>query len=162
MKRSLKLVGRISRTDYESEGCRFDSGRVYFLWGDRPPLRHRAGPLGTLAACCENKAAMPTRSNACVASYQIEGLCQSLRPLVLNGLDPGVEARHALRKLRDGWVGSGSGMTVELIPEVTDESSPADLLVTAELLRVSMIAFLTPEEAEEQRGFFGFRNPGGA
>jgi hypothetical protein len=53
-------------------------------------------------------------------------------------------------------------MTVELIPEVTDESSPADLLVTAELLRVSMIAFLTPEEAEEQRGFFGFRNPGGA
>lgn len=102
---------------------------------------------------------MTTRSNNFVASYQIEGLCQALRPLVLNGIEPGKSARHILRTLRDGFVGSGSGTTVELIPQVTDDSTPSDLLVAAEILRVSMIAFLTPEEAEEQRGYFGFRRP---
>jgi hypothetical protein len=79
-------------------------------------------------------------------------------PLVIQGQDPGKSARDVLRKLRDGWIKGASGSTVELIPDVTDESSPADVLVAAEILRVSMIAFLTPEEAEEQRGFFGFRS----
>lgn len=102
---------------------------------------------------------MPTRSNNFVASFQIEAICHALRPLVLGGIEPGPVARKTLRILRDGFVGGGSGTTVELIPEVTDELSPADLLVTAEILRVSMIAFLTPEEAEEQRGHFGFRVP---
>lgn len=100
---------------------------------------------------------MATRSNNFVASFQIEGLCQALRALVLNGVDPGILARQVLRSLRDGFVKSGDGITVQHIPEVTDKCSAGDLLVVAELL--SMIAFLTPEEAQEQRGYFGFRGP---
>jgi hypothetical protein len=102
---------------------------------------------------------MSTRSNNFVASFQIEALCQSLRTLAANRLEPGSAARGVLRSLRDGFVKSGTGTTVQHIPDVGDECSLADLIVIAELLRVSMIAFLTPEEADEQRGYFGFRAP---
>ncbi len=101
-----------------------------------------------------------SRSNNFVASFQVEGLCQAIRALVLQGIDPGPAARQALRGLRDVFVAVGKGATIKLIPEVDDDSSPADLLVIAEVLRTTMIAFLTPEEAQEQRGHFGFHQSG--
>lgn len=97
-----------------------------------------------------------TRSNTVLASFQIEGLCKALRELVLRGIEPGDVARGLLRSLRDTVVGSVIGATVEHIPEVTKEALASDLLVVAEVLRATMLAFLTPEEAEEQRGTFGF------
>jgi hypothetical protein len=33
---------------------------------------------------------------------------------------------------------------------------PYDLLISAEVLRATILAFLSPEEADEQRGAFGF------
>jgi len=62
-----------------------------------------------------------------------------------------------LRSLRDGFLEGGDGPTIKLIPEMDTASTPSDLLAIAEVLRVTMLAFLTPEEADEQRGHFGFR-----
>lgn len=106
---------------------------------------------------------MSNRSNNFVASYQIEGLCTALRVVVSSGAQPGKSARELLRCLRDGFVESGTGTTVEQIPEVTDSTPAADLLIIAEVLRATMLAFLTPEEIEENRGVFGFHGrPDGA
>lgn len=98
-----------------------------------------------------------TRSNRFVAWLQVEGLCVALRQLVPRGIDPGPLARAFLRSLRDGFVQSGSGLVFEHIPEVSDTTSPAELLVMAETLRSSMVAFFTPEEIQERRriGFGG-------
>ncbi len=57
-----------------------------------------------------------------------------------------------LQSLRDKFVDYGEGYTVDHIPAVTDKTDAADLLLIAEVLRSTMLAFLTPEEVEERRG----------
>jgi hypothetical protein len=94
-----------------------------------------------------------------VASFQIEAISNALRRLVLNAIEPGLVTQKTLQNLRDVFVAGASTTSVKQISEVTEEMSTEDLLINAEILRVSMIVFLTPEEAEGQRGYFGYRIP---
>jgi hypothetical protein len=118
---------------------------------DRWPSGKKSVPQG-------DEGDMNKRSNNFVASFQIEGLCTALRILASSGVQYGNTAWELLRSLRNAFVESGTGVTVEHIPEVSDKSSPADLLIIAEVLRSTMLAFLTPEEVRENRGVFGFHN----
>jgi hypothetical protein len=96
------------------------------------------------------------RSNLFIASFQVEGLCTALRATTAVGGQPGPATLELLKSLRDAIVSVGSGLTVEHLPEVTNEMNSYDVLTTAEVLRTTILAFLSPEEAEEQRGVFGF------
>ena len=49
-----------------------------------------------------------------------------------------------------------TGRAVEVLPEVIESSSAAELLVLAEVLNETLNAFLKPEEGEEKRKIFGF------
>jgi hypothetical protein len=42
------------------------------------------------------------------------------------------------------------------LPEIKDDSPVADLLVAAEVIRSTMLAFMSPEEIAEQRESIGF------
>jgi hypothetical protein len=97
-----------------------------------------------------------SRSNEFLASFQMQALCNSLKSLIAVGTDPGPEARALLKALREEFVGRCSGRAIDRIPDVTDDTSGAALLVIAEVLFFTNLAFLTPEEAEEQRRF-GFQ-----
>ena len=99
---------------------------------------------------------LKNRSNNFIVYFQIEGVCMALRQLVPHGVEPGPQTRQLVRNLHDGLVEVSSGKPIEHIPEVTDNTGPADLLVIAETLRSTMLAFLTPEEVKE-RGALGFR-----
>ena len=46
--------------------------------------------------------------------------------------------------------------SVEGLPDVDETVKPADLLAVAEVLNGTLDAFLSPEEGEEKRKFFGF------
>ena len=106
----------------------------------------------------QNKKREMTRSDAFLASFQSDALCRTLQALVLNGIEPGPEARSLLKSLRDEFVARATGRPCERIPDVTDATSGADLLVIAEVLRATDIAFLTPEEIED-RAAIGFAVP---
>lgn len=100
----------------------------------------------------ENRA---TRSEGFLSFFQCEAMCSHLRSLVLQGIEPGPEARDVLRSLRDDFVARTTGRPSERIPAITDETTPVDLLAVAELLLATNLAFLTPEELEE-RASMGF------
>jgi hypothetical protein len=97
-----------------------------------------------------------SRSNEFLASFQMQALCNALKSLIAVGADPGPEARALLKALREEFVGRCSGRAIDRIPKVDDDTSGPALLVIAELLYFTNLAFLTREEAEEQRRF-GFR-----
>jgi hypothetical protein len=92
-----------------------------------------------------------SRSDEFLASFQMQAMCSSLRSLVAVGADPGPEARAFLKSLRDAFVSRCSGRAIDRIPEVEDDTSGPALLVIAEILFFTNLAFLTPEEVEEQR-----------
>lgn len=96
------------------------------------------------------------RSNLFVASFQIEGLCSALRMTVASGAKPGPAALELLKSLRDALVRTDTGLIIEHLPNVNDDMDPHDVLATAEVVRTTILAFLTSEEVEEQRGVFGF------
>ena len=94
-----------------------------------------------------------SRSDAFLASFQMQALCNSLKSLIAVGTDPGPEARALLKALREEFVNRCSGCAIDRIPKVDDDTSGPALLVIAEVLFFTNLAFLTPEEAEEQRRF---------
>jgi len=49
-----------------------------------------------------------------------------------------------------------SGPVVEFFPDIDEQTTPADILMIAEVLRASILAFLSPEEFENRREAFGF------
>ena len=98
------------------------------------------------------------RSNLFIASFQVEGLYNALRTTITVGGTPGKVAIRLLKSLRDSIVSVGSRLTVEHLPEITEDMTSHDVLAAAEVLRTTILAFLPPEEAEEQRGVFGFHS----
>lgn len=100
-----------------------------------------------------------TRSIEFIAQFQIEALCQSLRTLILARVEPGPQSRQTLKSLRDELVARTTGRPSERIPKVTDDTSASDLLVIAELVRATGIAFLSPEDIE-QRNSIGLHASG--
>ncbi len=61
-----------------------------------------------------------------------------------------------LRRLRAELLKIVSGPCVGEFPEIDETAKPADLLVIAEVMNGTLDAFLSPEEGEEKRRFFGF------
>ena len=92
-----------------------------------------------------------TRSIEFIAQFQVESICQSLRTMIHARVEPGQQTRRVLQSLRDELVARCTGKPSERIPQVTDDTSSSDLLMIAELVRATGIAFLTPEEIEERR-----------
>lgn len=94
------------------------------------------------------------RSNLFIASFQAEGLCQAMRLTISVKGIPGPASISLLRNLRE--LVAGAGIAVEHLPNVAEDMDPFDVLMIAEVVRATILAFLTPEEAAEQRGVFGF------
>jgi len=104
------------------------------------------------------KKASSWRSAEFLASFQLDALCRTLEVLVLNGIEPGPQARGLLKSLRDEFRARSTGRSAERIPDISDATCAADLLVIAEVVRATDIAFLTPEEIED-RAAMGFPVP---
>jgi len=92
-----------------------------------------------------------TRSEEFIADFQLEALCRSLRTMIGAHVEPGPQSRQVLQSLRDEYVARVRGKSPERIPQVTDDTSAADLLMIAELVLATVKAFLTPEEIEERK-----------
>lgn len=94
------------------------------------------------------------RSGRFMVYFQATGLCEALRTAIQAGGKPGKLTVEFLRKLREDAQQIGAGPAFERLPPVDDTSSPADLLIAAELIRSSMLAFLSPEEIEKSERSF--------
>src|SRR5258708_1259845 len=88
------------------------------------------------------------RSGLSILSYQLDGLCSGLRQVVPYGQPVGPLSLSILKRLKLTFESIVDGPALEGFPEVDEESSPSDVLVIAEVLRSSLLAFLSPEEME--------------
>lgn len=99
------------------------------------------------------------RSGLFIVSFQLEGLCSALRLAVQTGQPHGKETIAILKKLnQDVSTVILRGKILERMPAIPDEACTVDLLAIAEILRHSLMVFLTPVELEEQQSSFGFRS----
>jgi hypothetical protein len=96
------------------------------------------------------------RSGISILSFQIQGLCNALRIAVQSGQPVGPVSGALFVKLRNDTLSVVSGRCVEGLPEMDGSASPVDLLTYTEILNETLNAFLSPEEGEEKRRFFGF------
>jgi hypothetical protein len=64
-----------------------------------------------------------------------------------------------LQRLKQAFDGVASGVPVENLPDVDEHSTPSDILMAAEVLRATLLAFLSPEEIGERRAAIGFHTP---
>jgi hypothetical protein len=97
------------------------------------------------------------RSHLFIMSYQLEGICAGLRLTVPNGLSPGQVTVEMLKKVSTEFAAICRGRTVEDLPQISEASNPVDVLVMAETLRATLLAFLSPEELAEHRNI-GFHS----
>lgn len=104
----------------------------------------------------EENANIIDRSALFILACQSEGLCCSLRQTVPNGLSHGPGTVSMLKKLLNDFDSLSSGKPVENFPEINESLSSTDLLTIAEVVRSSILAFLTPEEKKEHDKTFGF------
>ena len=93
-----------------------------------------------------------------IDSYQIQALCEALRFALQTGNTPGPAAIEVLSSIRKSMsvIIKTDGPQVDRVPDVTSEMSAVDLLAIAEVMRATYLAFLSPEELEEQSDTFGF------
>jgi len=91
------------------------------------------------------------RSGLFIISFQIEGVCTGLRLTVPHGLAPGKGTITILRKLVADFASISTGKMLKDLPEISESSSPVDILVFAETLRTSILAFLSPDEILERK-----------
>jgi hypothetical protein len=96
------------------------------------------------------------RSGRSILSFQLQSLCGAMRLAVQAGQPLGSPSITMLRRLRSELLKIVSGSCVSEFPEIDDTAKPADLLVIAEVMNGTLDAFLSPEEGEEKRRFFGF------
>jgi hypothetical protein len=93
-----------------------------------------------------------------IISFQLDGLCTALRYVVPAGLEPGLGTVALLRKLYEDYASISSKRPLAGFPPVDENLSAVDMLVVAETLRSTVLAFLTPDEIEERKQALGF-NP---
>lgn len=96
------------------------------------------------------------RSAVLMMAFEVEGLCTGLRQTVPNGLSPSMTTLSLLNKLLAQFSEKADGVVLDDIPPLTEEISPVDCLVVAEILRSALMAFLTPDELDERDRTFGF------
>ena len=101
------------------------------------------------------------RSHEAVLSWSLGGVVNALRLTISNGLSPGQETISLLDKLREqieakGEKGLGlTGVAIDNVPRITEQSNPVDVLVVAEVLHGIILCLLEPDErqAQERMGF---------
>ena len=97
------------------------------------------------------------RGGLFIISNQLEGLCMGLRLTVPQGLSPGKDTVAILNKLFADFASISTGKHLKDLPKILETSNPVDILVMAETLRMSVLAFLSPEEISEHRKTIGFQ-----
>ena len=95
------------------------------------------------------------RSNRFIAFHQLTGLCQALRLAVQVRAEPGDVTLALLQRLRAEVAENYHGATINNLPDVDKSTNAVDRLALAELLRMTLLAFLTTEEVAEQRRTMG-------
>ena len=107
-----------------------------------------------------------SRSHKAVLSWQLAGIVNGLRLTAPCNLPPGKATIALLERIRKqmeakGGKGLGmSGVAIENILHLDDQSSPVEVLIIAEALNGLVHCVLEPDEREEQPRFMGFRPPG--
>lgn len=86
-----------------------------------------------------------------MTAFQLEGIMAGLRHAIACGQTPGDLTIQWLNKIRQDFQHASDGDPITRIPEIKSGSGAADSLVIAEMFRRSVIAFLTPEEVDDQR-----------
>ena len=101
-----------------------------------------------------------SRSGPFVLHFQLQGFCNALRFALQCGQQPEAATFLLFAKLHEEWRRQATGRQVEDFPVLDPNASAADLLVVAETLLASSLAFLTPEQIDEKRAAFGFAATG--
>ena len=96
------------------------------------------------------------RSALLVMAFELEGLCNSLRITVPNGLAPSRTTIAIMNKLLEEFSEKADGVLLDNLPPLDEKTSPVDVLIVAEILRSTLTAFLSPEELHERERTFGF------
>jgi hypothetical protein len=96
------------------------------------------------------------RSVLLVMAFEVEGLCTGLRQTVPNGLPPSTTTLAIMNKLLALFSEKSDGGVLDNLPALTEETSPVDCLIVAEILRSTLMAFLTPDELDDRDRTFGF------
>jgi hypothetical protein len=99
------------------------------------------------------------RSALLVMAFEVEGLCTGLRQTVPNGLAPSATTLSIMNKLLATFSEKSNGGVLDNLPALTEHTSPVDCLIVAEILRSTLMAFLTPDELDERDRTFGFASP---
>jgi hypothetical protein len=96
------------------------------------------------------------RTNLSIISFQLEGLCLAMRHSLACSSIPGPAAVQILSKLFEEFRQRSTGRSLDKFPKIDDTLAPADLLIIAETLRMTVAAFLTPEEFADRAKMIGF------
>lgn len=97
------------------------------------------------------------RSALFVLTAQLEGFCNGLRQISSLNLQPEKLSIDLFKNIFQNFKKISSGNAIDNFPEIKELESWANLLIYAETLRSTMMAFLTPEETEEHNKSFGFK-----
>ena len=101
------------------------------------------------------------RSVLRVMAFELEGLCEGLRNTVPHGLNPSHTTIGVINRLLADFSEKADGCVLDDLPPLDESTSPVDMLIVAEILRASLMAFLTPDEREERERLFGFHSEDG-
>jgi len=109
----------------------------------------------------ESSIAAESRSHRAVLSWQLQGVVSALRLTIQCGLTHGNHTLALLANIRkhieDPVNGLGlGGVAIDNVPQLTDDSCPAEVLVVAEAFYGLVLCLLAPDERNEQRGNFRF------
>jgi hypothetical protein len=96
------------------------------------------------------------RSSLLVMTFELEGLCNGLRCTVPNGLAPSSTTVAIMNRLIAEFSRKAEGCVLDDLPPLDENTSPVDLLIVAEMLRATLMSFLTPDERDARDRTFGF------
>ncbi len=96
------------------------------------------------------------RSSLLVMTFELEGLCNGLRCTVPNGLAPSATTITIMNRLLDEFSRKAEGCALDELPTLDENTAPVDLLIVAEMLRSTLMSFLTPDERDARDRTFGF------
>ena len=96
------------------------------------------------------------RSALLVMTFELEGLCNGLRCTVPNGLAPAARTVAIMNRLLDEFSRKAEGCVLDELPKLDENTSAVDMLIIAEMLRSTLMAFLTPDERDARDRTFGF------
>jgi hypothetical protein len=97
-----------------------------------------------------------SRTDWFVLTSQLQGLVQGLSSCTATQVETSEITAKLFLKLYRDFVNHVSGSCVANLPEPDGNECVADMLVYASIMHATLIAFLSPDEVEEQNRAFGF------